>query len=43
MGMSEWYGPTNDEESIATIHTALNIGLNFLIPPMFTAMVIMKY
>ena len=29
MGMSEWYGPTNDEESIATIHTALNNGLNF--------------
>jgi aryl-alcohol dehydrogenase-like predicted oxidoreductase len=29
MGMSEWYGPTNDEESIATIHAALNSGLNF--------------
>lgn len=29
MGMSEWYGQTNDEESIATIHTALNNGLNF--------------
>lgn len=29
MGMSEWYGPTNDEESIATIQTALNNGLNF--------------
>ncbi len=29
MGMSEWYGPTNDEESIATIHAALNNGINF--------------
>ncbi len=29
MGMSEWYGPTNDEESITTLHTALNNGLNF--------------
>lgn len=30
MGMSEWYGPTNDEESIATILEALDNGLNFL-------------
>lgn len=29
MGMFEWYGPTNDEESIATIHAALDAGLNF--------------
>lgn len=29
MGMSEWYGLTNDEESIATIHAALDTGLNF--------------
>jgi aryl-alcohol dehydrogenase-like predicted oxidoreductase len=29
MGMSEWYGPTNDEESRATIETALELGLNF--------------
>lgn len=29
MGMSEWYGLTNDEESIATIHVALDTGLNF--------------
>jgi len=29
MGMSEWYGPTNDKESQATIKTALDLGLNF--------------
>jgi aryl-alcohol dehydrogenase-like predicted oxidoreductase len=29
MGMSEWYGPTNDEESQATIELALDMGLNF--------------
>lgn len=28
MGMSEWYGPTNDEESLATIRSALDMGLN---------------
>ena len=29
MGMSEWYGPTNDEESRATIELAFEMGLNF--------------
>ena len=30
MGMSEFYGPTDDEESIATIHRALELGMTFL-------------
>ena len=30
MGMSEFYGPADEQESIATIHHALNRGLNFL-------------
>ena len=30
MGMSEFYGPTNEAEAIATIHRALELGIDFL-------------
>lgn len=30
MGMSEFYGPGDDTESVATIHRALDLGVNFL-------------
>lgn len=30
MGMSEFYGPSNDEESISTIHRFLDLGGNFI-------------
>jgi aryl-alcohol dehydrogenase-like predicted oxidoreductase len=30
MGMSEFYGETDEEESLATIHRALELGVNFL-------------
>ena len=30
MGMSEFYGPSNEQQSIATIHRALELGINML-------------
>src|SRR6478609_9059804 len=30
MGMSAWYGATDEEESIATIHRAIELGIFFL-------------
>ena len=30
MGMSYAYGPTDDAESIATLHRALDLGINFI-------------
>ena len=30
MGMSEFYGPGDEEESIAAVHHALDLGMNFL-------------
>ena len=30
MGMSEFYGPSDEAESLATIHRALSLGVNFL-------------
>jgi len=30
MGMSDWYGPADEAESIATIHAAIDAGINLL-------------
>ena len=30
MGMSEFYGATNEAESITTIHRAIDLGVDFL-------------
>src|SRR3954451_7885612 len=30
MGMSDFYGPSNEQQSIATIHHAIDVGMNFL-------------
>ena len=30
MGMSEFYGPRDEEEALATIHRALDLGVTFL-------------
>ena len=35
MGMSEFYGATNDEESIKTLHRSLELGIIFGIPQMY--------
>ncbi len=29
MGMSEFYGPRNDEESLQVLHRAVDLGINF--------------
>lgn len=42
MGMSEFYGPSDDQQSLATLTRALDIGINFLILPILMAWAIMK-
>ena len=42
MGMSEFYGATDDVESHSTMARALELGVNFLTAPTFMALATMK-
>jgi hypothetical protein len=42
MGMSDFYGGRDDEESLATIHRALELALPFSIPQTSTVLIPMK-
>lgn len=37
MGMSEFYGTFDENESVKTLHKAIDLGVNFLIPPICMA------
>ena len=38
MGMSDWYGPADEAENIATIHAAIDAGINLLDTGVFYGM-----
>ena len=43
MGMSDFYTSGSDtREAVATLHRALELGINLSIPPIFTAPIAMK-
>ncbi len=42
MGMSEFYGPTDDEESLKVLHKAVDLGCNFSIRRILTVTLTMK-